>query len=44
MRSYAASDHSVVAQMSGVDAFGQMSGVALKVGASLFVGRRWLVW
>lgn len=30
-RSYAAGDHSVVAQMSGVDAFGQMSGVALKV-------------
>ncbi|KAI7841140.1 hypothetical protein COHA_005110 [Chlorella ohadii] len=31
LANYAAGDHSVVAQMSGVDAFGQMSGVALKV-------------
>jgi vacuolar protein sorting-associated protein 35 len=31
LANYAAGDHSVVTQMSGVDAFGQMSGVALKV-------------
>lgn len=37
--SYASSDRAVVQQMSGVDAFGQMSAVALKVGgASGWVG------
>lgn len=40
-RSYAASDRSVVAQMSGVDAFGQLSAVALRVGGRAGGGEVW---